>query len=917
MTDVLNASIRYMPQRPLPLSQSLRVSPPPLPVETWDHVIDYLRYWGLWDDLAACSLVCRRWRARSQSHLARRVRLLRRGDVVTLSREIRSGIRTSDTLKVTDIEVTVKNSLFGKRDTISHLGTFVPALAGRFANLMRLYLKGDWPAGMMHQDFFIHLSAFSSITHLSLVELHLPNVSVFGRMVCALPNLVSIKCHRCTVTAGLDVGEETPGQPGIVPPRYAVFRSRSLKLQQFGYKFAAHSDIMQFMTICGWNTGLEDISLDWSFLDDPETPLIAPFLAGARESLRSLTFAVAGPHQPHDRTIGSRRLTTLTIWLAQSVMRVQGSGEYWMARLLSHIKSEVIRDVTIVLDTHEDSWQQEDRTTRVASLTERLPMSLYRWVDSDPARHLSKHRCSQIEDVLLLPQYATLERVVVEYRYRQENSGSLSIGETQWSTVMQARFPRLYKQGLLFTRENDAGPCSDMATLSKDHHSSRLDSKQQYFDFLLAFVEVWEEVFDCLYDWVDYESLQNCSAVCKQWRQRCLLHLQITTLVLSDREQVARVAKATRAGYYPAGSIQEVVIGSRTWQPIPHLNSFVAMFANRSFNVKQIAIQYALWRAGDVRPDVFLHLSAFTSVVRLSLGEVAFPDFATLRHLIYALPSLQGLGCWGVTFSNTKSGPLLSSACSPAYSRLKLTKLRLCGGTQEIEALAHFFVDSGISALVHDLLVTYRLGRPATDVPALSVPNMQRMLQSSGTSLRTVHIDVVKLHRRGGAANPVLFHNGKLESIKLRFDHIPGGGPMWYCSMLAGISSPRVTRLHLVYSPQLLDSLKEDPHTVLAQTLKEDHCAQLEGILNTKLFARLHDVVLELRCSPQYTQIDEASWSKTLNRWLPGLHGRGILRTPVVVDFTSKQRLQRGKKTVRGPATDEEIDRSGHHFNQA
>lgn len=434
-------------------------------------------------------------------------------------------------------------------------------------------------------------------------------------------------------------------------------------------------------------------------------------------------------------------------------------------------------------------------------------------------------------------------------------------------------------------------------------------------------VEVWEEVFDCLYDWVDYESLQNCSAVCKQWRQRCLLHLQITTLVLSDREQVARVAKATRAGYYPAGSIQEVVIGSRTWQPIPHLNSFVAMFANRSFNVKQIAIQYALWRAGDVRPDVFLHLSAFTSVVRLSLGEVAFPDFATLRHLIYALPSLQGLGCWGVTFSNTKSGPLLSSACSPAYSRLKLTKLRLCGGTQEIEALAHFFVDSGISALVHDLLVTYRLGRPATDVPALSVPNMQRMLQSSGTSLRTVHIDVVKLHRRGGAANPdafpVLFHNGKLESIKLRFDHIPGGGPMWYCSMLAGISSPRVTRLHLVYSPQLLDSLKEDPHTVLAQTLKEDHCAQLEGILNTKLFARLHDVVLELRCSPQYTQIDEASWSKTLNRWLPGLHGRGILRTPVVVDFTSKQRLQRGKKTVRGPATDEEIDRSGHHFNQA
>lgn len=367
-------------------------------------------------------------------------------------------MRTSDSLRVTDMEVTVKNSLFGKRDTISHLGTFVPALAGRFANLMRLYLKGDWPAGMMHQDFFIHLSAFSSITHLSLVELHLPNVSVFGRIVCALPNLVSIKCHRCTVTAGFDVGEETPGQPSIVPPRYAVFRSRSLKLQQFGYKFAVHSDIMQFMTICGWNTGLQDISLDWSFLDDPETPLIAPFLAGTRESLRSLTFNVAGPHQPHERTIddivltGSRHLTTLTIWLAQSVMNVQGSGKYWIARLLSHIKSEVIRDVTIVLDTHEDSWHlQGERTIRMASLTERLPMDSYRWVDSDPARHLSEHRCSQIEDALLLPQYATLERVVVEYRYRQENSGSLSIGETQWSTVMQARFPRLHKRGLLLT----------------------------------------------------------------------------------------------------------------------------------------------------------------------------------------------------------------------------------------------------------------------------------------------------------------------------------------------------------------------------------------------------------------------------------------------------------------------------------
>jgi len=66
--------------------------------------------------------------------------------------------------------------------------------------------------------------------------------------------------------------------------------------------------------------------------------------------------------------------------------------------------------------------------------------------------------------------------------------------------------------------------------------------------------------------------------------------------------------------------------------------------------LKTLVIQDAQWQPDEMHVDVFLHLSAFASITRLTLFHVIFPSVQTFRRLVSALPGITTLHCDLVSF---------------------------------------------------------------------------------------------------------------------------------------------------------------------------------------------------------------------------------------------------------------------------
>ncbi|KZT08302.1 uncharacterized protein LAESUDRAFT_676281, partial [Laetiporus sulphureus 93-53] len=162
---------------------------PQLPIEVWENAINHL-----WDDqntLRKCSLVCRAWYHPIRFHLHRQIEIRSVKGVKAYAKMLKQMPELSN--RTHDMNIISYMDL-------SALSIAAILLARKLPRLEWLRIwNSKWEPWMMHRDVFLHLSGFS-VTRLDLIGVTFPSITVFGRLVCALPHLVRLDLEDLTFT---------------------------------------------------------------------------------------------------------------------------------------------------------------------------------------------------------------------------------------------------------------------------------------------------------------------------------------------------------------------------------------------------------------------------------------------------------------------------------------------------------------------------------------------------------------------------------------------------------------------------------------------------------------------------------------------------------------------------------------------
>lgn len=159
--------------------------------------------------------------------------------------------------------------------------------------------------------------------------------------------------------------------------------------------------------------------------------------------------------------------------------------------------------------------------------------------------------------------------------------------------------------------------------------------------------ETWDHIIDLLDS--DYSALTTCMLVCKSWEPRSRHNLP-GWMAFANRDEIVQVAQDNGTLWKGPRNVQILGGTMDERKPIPHLTTFAAMLAGPWTRVRMMQIKFAEWRARDMTPLIFLHLSAFSSVTTLDLSHVTFPSIVALRRLIWCFPNLRSLHFLDVSF---------------------------------------------------------------------------------------------------------------------------------------------------------------------------------------------------------------------------------------------------------------------------
>ncbi|KAI0729234.1 hypothetical protein C8Q72DRAFT_829805 [Fomitopsis betulina] len=183
-----------------------------LPVEICELIIDivaeYVGGWvprsgdPWWRTLVSCALTCRDWYARAQHHRLKIVELRDRSDVTMLYNLLRGTPR----LKATVQEVELAGSLTGDRLPLLHVGTFITKLVLQLPKLRRLSIYGTlWTYSSVRVDDLKYLRMFHHLATLTLFRVTFTNASQLGRLIAALPELLTLSLIGVLCTQGRNV----------------------------------------------------------------------------------------------------------------------------------------------------------------------------------------------------------------------------------------------------------------------------------------------------------------------------------------------------------------------------------------------------------------------------------------------------------------------------------------------------------------------------------------------------------------------------------------------------------------------------------------------------------------------------------------------------------------------------------------
>ncbi|KZT08111.1 uncharacterized protein LAESUDRAFT_75822 [Laetiporus sulphureus 93-53] len=409
---------------------------PQLPIEVWENVIDHL--WDDRDALKACIFVCRAWYSPSRFHLHRQIEIQSVKGVKAYVKELKQTPELSKRAHNMTID-----GIWGS--DLSSLSTAAILLARKLPRLERLTIRrSEWRPWTMHKDIFLHLSAFS-VTRLVLYDVTFPSVTVFGRLICALPCLVELKCTHLIFTHDHFHRDAF----GLYCNRVKIC-SLSIMLKHT----AVPDSLIDFLANICISSHLQRciIRHDPSSEYSPYKGELQRLLNASLGSLSELQFdlELARSERQTDTEMSAadsvlslnHNISLQRLWLC--IWRIpQCSDLDSLCQALLSIKSGQLREVVIafiypyrvprfmeavknVLKIHESAYHQ----------------NMDKYLSSDPFRTLSK-----VEFVL----------VALDVFSKDLEEIAVTAAEEQWKQIFAPLFPRLTKRGIFHATVREHG----------------------------------------------------------------------------------------------------------------------------------------------------------------------------------------------------------------------------------------------------------------------------------------------------------------------------------------------------------------------------------------------------------------------------------------------------------------------------
>ncbi|CCL99756.1 uncharacterized protein FIBRA_01778 [Fibroporia radiculosa] len=396
-------------------------------------------------------------------------------------------------------------------------------------------------------------------------------------------------------------------------------------------------------------------------------------------------------------------------------------------------------------------------------------------------------------------------------------------------------------------------------------------------------IEVWESMFNHIIGdfYLDHrqkaEMLRACSMVCKRWNARCRFLLWRHVVLLS-KKHVAGMAKMIQR----RPSLKDVP-RTVTLCNLDMLSAFATRMVRKLPQVEELELlpdetpSTVKWSPGMFNAntaDVFLYLSAFTSVTRLSLFHVQFPSPVIFARLICAFPRLSHLSCRWVQFLNFDSH---SSRELRLHHRLPgvkcptgltLTHLRL--ESQDIDDVVDVLIATTIGTTVK------HVGFP-DGINTLDAGCKQRLVEVAGESLSSMHIGNVSSTR----TTLNFKRSTNLQGLSFTVQHGDTAAIEWLCNILSdSVSEDKVLKLSkvmIVFAPLRDRGLSRKDIWDAVLNFNEEAYLRLDRLLSGPQFANITTVCFEfIKIDELFPSVDEF-WA-ALSARFPRLIARGVFR---------------------------------------
>ncbi|PCH44029.1 hypothetical protein WOLCODRAFT_154075 [Wolfiporia cocos MD-104 SS10] len=399
--------------------------------------------------------------------------------------------------------------------------------------------------------------------------------------------------------------------------------------------------------------------------------------------------------------------------------------------------------------------------------------------------------------------------------------------------------------------------------------------------------EIWDKILGYLRD--EPETLGIAEEVCRGWYPTS--HRLKSRRILNSyysKEGVRLYARYIKTIPRPRRSeIQVNLVGSAAEEgkqrsrtgnkrrSLAHVGTFAAMFAGGQLpRLSRLTIKDGEWTPGAMPQSVFLHLSSFHSITRLTLADITLPSITVLLRLVCAFDRLEKLG--------TSYLRLLDRRVPPAGRRWApsptLKKLAFCDLNWPDKLYPYFKLETSSGSEIVLFLLN-----------ALSCSDLNQLLHHVGKALRVVSIDPLKslLGVNPHSIQPLRVPDVDLSrNVGLRELNIGIHGDIPAALLERAVTYDVIQRMIISTYPTVLEQIIIEvslnpsasimSHVLLA--LRRAVCPP-DNPLTPEKYTSMKLVVLRFRKADETSKRQmEADWDRLAPIWFPSFYSRGIIK---------------------------------------